>query len=71
MNDILAGGAVFVAQEVEQALVASMGNDHESSDEDDDPQGFMAAVALRKFAKDFKTVPRGGQGTQHQKQLAK
>ncbi|CAN0556261.1 unnamed protein product, partial [Ectocarpus sp. 12 AP-2014] len=70
-NDILAGGAAFVAQEAEQARVAAMGNDHESSDEGGDPEGFIAAIALRKFAKEFKTVPRGGHGEKHQHQLAK
>lgn len=71
MNDVLAGAAAFLAQEVEHARFLSAGDDHESSDEEGDREGFIAAVSLRKFVKGLKNVPRGGQGEGHQHQLNK
>lgn len=71
MHDILAGGAAFMMQELEHARSSAAGNDHESSDEEEDPAGFIAAVCLRKFVREFAKVPPSGKGAGHQDQLNK
>eukprot|EP00903_Cladosiphon_okamuranus_P022840 g21032.t1 len=63
--------ALELVEEVERARCLAADNDHESSGEEDDSQGFNAALALRKFAKGFETVPRGGQREQHLHQINK
>lgn len=71
MFDILIKGQAHLLQKVEDARVLASGDDHESSDEEGDPPGFLATVCLRNYCKDFKNVPLGGAGAAHQQHLKK